>query len=211
MPSYPAARLLVPSDPPDLPDGFTTLQSAMVNGLPHPIDLPNGLRLTVTVPTGLLSDWIDADPTMVITTSDDESAPLPPNPNGEIAGVARPGARLSARLSTAPLGTLPLSLRAARVLRDDGDASAGAALEVVLLDWEIHAGTLRGAGDFGSSITLAWRRADQGVSAFGPPVINPFLILRLPPIFHLRSELGLLVRRVDTKFLLQRRALYERP
>jgi len=209
MPNYPAARLLVPPDPPELPDGFAMLQSSITNGLPHVIDLPNNIRLTVTLPTGLLPHWLDADPTELVATSDDETAARPAQLQEEIGTTGRPPLRLAARRSGLALGTMPFALQAARVLRNDGDATAGAAVEVILLGWTIHAGTIRGAGDFGSSISLAWRRADLAVEVFGPPVINPFLVHRLPLIFRIHSVLGLKRPLFDVKFALRRQAFHE--
>jgi hypothetical protein len=209
MPHYPAARLLVPPAPPNLPDGFTTLQSSVVNGLPHIVDLPNNTRLTVTLPTGLLPHWLDADPADLVATSDDEEAPRPAELPEQTDTAARPALRLSARQSGRALGTMSFSLQATRLLRDDGDAAAGAAIEVVLLGWALHAGTVRGHGDFGSSISLGWRRANLAVEIFGPPVINPFLVHRLPLIFRIYSELGLRRRLIDNKFVVRRQALHE--
>lgn len=209
MPLYPAARLLVPPAPPKLADGFVSLQSPVVNGLPHVVDLPNNIRLTVTLPTGLLPHWLDADPAELVAASDDEAAPRPAELLDQTDTAARPALRLSARQSGRALGTMPFALQAARLLRDDGDAAAGAAIEVILLGWALHAGTVRGQGDFGSSISLAWRRVNLAVEIFGPPVINPFLVHRLPLIFRIYSELGLRRRLIDKKFLMRRQALHE--
>jgi hypothetical protein len=104
---------------------------------------------------------------------------------------------------------MPFSLRAARVLRDDGDSAAGAAIELILLGWAVHAGTVRGSGDFGSYVSFAWRWANQAIQVFGPPVVNPFLVLRLPGVFRVQSELGLRRLRPDVRFTVRRQAINE--
>jgi len=224
MPTYPASQFLVPATPPTLPDDFQVVQSRMVNGLPHLLDVTKTLRLKVTLPTGLLQDWLDADPSTLVATSDDELAPQSATLSEEVGGVSRPAPRITAQQSGTPVATAPFALYARRTFRDDGAASQGSLLEVAFLEWKIYAGTVRGVGDFGSYIKFAWRPATLAVSDFGPPVINPFLRLRLLPILWferskiltekdllllpcLESEQGLRKVELDVRFAARKEAL----
>jgi hypothetical protein len=209
MPTYPAARLLVPAEPPPLPDGFQIVRSSMVNGLPHFIDLPGNTRLKIVLPTGLMQPWLNADPTTLVATSEDERAPRPDTLAEEIGGVSRPALRVAATQENRPLGTVPFVLNARRRLRDDGDPDRGTALEIVLLEWRLYAGTMRGQGDFGSFVRFGWRAANRAVDIFGPPVINPYLWHRLIPILRIESYLGLRQRIIDRRFIQRRYALRE--
>lgn len=206
MPNYPAARLLVSADPPVLPDDFQIVRSNIVNGLPHLVDLNKNTRLKIVLPTGLMQPWLDADPSSLVATSEDETKPFDPaNPGSS----ERPALRWTGTQAGNALGTAAFSVGARRTLRDDGDAVQGAALEVALLDWRIYAGSIRGIGDFGSYVQLGWRVAGQAISDFGPPVINPFLWHRLIPILRIESDLGLRLRVIDRRFVQRRYALIE--
>ncbi len=208
MPHLPATRLLVPADAPAPGADFQLVQSSLVSGLPHYIDLSKTLRLKITLPTGLLQHWLDADPSALVATSDDETQPRAATFTDEIGAVARPALRLALLQGGAPLSTLPFALDTPRTTPDAGGAAQGAAAEIVLLSWNIHAGTVRGSGDFGSTIQLAWRVADLGASDFGPPVINEFLWRRLPPTLKMASSLGLRAPLVATRFTLARMPLH---
>jgi hypothetical protein len=205
---YPAARLLVSADPPALSDDFQIVQSSMVNGFPHYVDLTKSLRLKVTLPTGLLQPWLDTDPNSLVATSDDENAPRSATLTDEIGSVARPSLRIALLQSGSYLSTLPFALDTTRAVPDDGNGAQGVAVEIALLQWNIFAGTVRGAGDFGSSIQLGWRIANLGVSDFGPPVINLFLWQRLPLTLRMESDLGLRTAVLASRFTLARMALH---
>jgi hypothetical protein len=204
---YPLARLLVPVSAPPLPDGFQVIQSRILNGFPHFIDLTKSVRLKITMPTGLLRAWLDADPSALVATSDDELAARPAAPSEEIGGATRPALRIAILQNSAFLSTVPLAAGVQRTLPDDGDATQGVAIEIALVSWNIFAGTVRGPGDFGSSIQLGWRFANAGVNDFGPPVLNVFLSHRQAPRLRLLSELGRREVRVDGRFLVRRLAL----
>jgi hypothetical protein len=62
-------------------------------------------------------------------------------------------------------------------------------VELAILDWEVRAGSMRGAGDFGSFIELAWRRADQAVDTFRPAPVHRRVAERLGPGFRVESLL----------------------
>jgi hypothetical protein len=207
MPTYPLTRLLVPPTAPGLPDTFLNVQAQILNGFPHFIDLTKSVRLKITMPTGLLRQWMDADPSALVATSDDTLAPRPASLSEEIGGVTRPALRIALLQNGAFLSTVPVAAGVQRTLPDDGSATQGVAIDVALVSWNIFAGTVRGPGDFGSSIQLAWRFANAAVNDFGPPVINIFLWHRLIPRLRLQSELGLREFRLADRFLVRRMAL----
>ena len=76
----------------------------------------------------------------------------------------------------------------------------GPAVELVIRRWEILAGTVLGAGDFGSRITLAWREIDLGADRFLPPPIDPSIISRLRDRRQTQSLLGAGVARAPSGY-----------
>jgi hypothetical protein len=57
----------------------------------------------------------------------------------------------------------------------------------------LHAGCLRGAGDYGSAVKLAWRRADLGAEQFPPLALPPTVAARhaeRPRYMLLRRDLA---------------------
>ncbi|WP_406070007.1 hypothetical protein [Micromonospora sp. NBC_01638] len=196
MPPFPIDRYLLPETPIEVPDGFTEVRQSLTAGLPHRVELGAGVHAVLILPTGLARQWLDTDPLAVVTSSADDLAPRPAPP-----AVPRPPAlvgrvplRLVVRQGTRILGSLPLAAGLRRVCPDAGPSTttgaAPVAVEVVVLAWLLHAGTVRGSGDYGSSVTLAWRPADRAVDQFGPPPINEFVWRRRPPAQRVESELG---------------------
>jgi hypothetical protein len=206
MPAYPAARLLVPADTPTVSDDFTTVRSPLVQGLPHFIDLTTDLRLKVTLPTGLMLPWLDAPPSSLVASSDDEAHPRSEGDPIDAEDVWRPALRVTALRGRSRLSSLPAAASAWRSVPDGGDAVQGVALDVVLLAWRIFAGTLRGPGDFGSFIQLGWRISGLGANQFMAPAINPFLRRRLAAGQAMRSQLGLSRTVLDRRFAIRRLA-----
>jgi len=184
----PVDRLLVPEGKPVAPEGFSSVDQPMVNGLPHVIALGEGLSLAVVVPSGLATVWRDADPTVVVSSSDDEILPAS---DGADAETPRAPARLLLRIAGSVVSSMPLAAGLRRTLPDGGDTVSGVRVSVVVLSWDIRAGSLRGPGDFGSRIALATRRADQAGDTFETPRIHPHLVARLQGAFRTESELGL--------------------
>ena len=68
MPNFAAVQLLVSATPPTVSDDFTILRSPLAQGFPAFIDLTTGLRLKVTLPTGLMQAWLDADPSSLVAS-----------------------------------------------------------------------------------------------------------------------------------------------
>ncbi|MET8373905.1 hypothetical protein ABZU42_29845 [Micromonospora profundi] len=195
MPPFPIDRYLLPETPIEVPDGFTEVRQSLTAGLPHRVELGAGVHAVLILPTGLARQWLDTDPLAVVSSSADDLAPRPapqataPAP----ALVGRVPLRLVVRQGTRILGSVPLATGLRRVCPDAGlttDANPSAAVEVLVLTWLLHAGTVRGSGDYGSTLTLAWRPADRAVDQFGPPPINEFVWRRRPPAQRVESELG---------------------
>jgi hypothetical protein len=173
----PVAGYLVPEHTSLTPDGFTRVDEPMTRGLPHTITLDRATRATVVLPSGLARTWRDADPAAVVSTSDAEHAPSMPA-TGIDDSAARAPLRLVVERSNVVLGVVPLAAGERRFVPDDG-GDRGAAIEIVVIAWELRAGTVLGPGDFGSRITLAWRIADTASAEFAPPPLNANLARRL--------------------------------
>jgi hypothetical protein len=167
-------RELVPPPPRTAPSGLATVTTRILAGLPHSIVLTEDVRLIVTLATGDAILWRDADAAAVVTTSDEERTPPDrmdegPRRRAPAALVVQRGRRV--------LATLPLALVGHRVT----DSAGGFALDLVTLGWEIRAGSLRGGGDFGSFVSVAWKRVDGGAMRFESPRIHPRVAARQRP------------------------------
>jgi hypothetical protein len=183
----PVARLLVPPVSTLAPEGFARIESILPSGLPATIELDRELSLVLTLPTGLAAPWRDAAADDIVATAEDDLAPLPgPPPTRD--PVAEAPLRLHLRRGSTVVAATPLGVGARLRLPDGGDQLIGTLVEVVLLDWIIRAGSIRGAGDAGSRLVLAWRRADGAVDQFSEPPINPHFEPRLPPVLRVESR-----------------------
>jgi hypothetical protein len=181
MPTAPApiARYLVPDVPPQVETDarFTRVRERVPAGVPHVIALAEGLRLVLVVPTGLAAAWRDADPVAVVTESASEHA-------AHDAAAATPPPRVPARLvlqdAREVLASVPLVAHRRLWLPDSGGSDHGVRIELVVLGWDIRAGSLRGPGDVGSWIEIAWRIADRASAEFSAPRVSPDVLERLP-------------------------------
>jgi hypothetical protein len=172
----PIARELVPGTAPHPElDGLTRLRESMPAGLPHAISL-EGLRLVLVVPTGLALTWRAADPTAVVTQSAPELDAHDP-----AAPAAAP--RVPARLILLGDGDVLESVALAagrRLWLPDTGSAAGVRIDLVVLGWDIRAGSLRGPGDVGSWIEFAWRVADRAADEFAAPRVSADVLERQP-------------------------------
>jgi hypothetical protein len=182
----PVQRFLVPDTRPQAPEGFTSIDQPIVDGLPHVVALGGGLSLALVVPTGLATLWRDVDPSSVVSSSEPELSPAAEAGAGE---APRTPARLFLRIGGTVASSIPLAVGLRRAVPEAGDSS-GVRLEVVVLSWDIRAGSLRGPGDFGSRIAVATRRADQAGDTFETPAVHPQLVARLRGELRAESELG---------------------
>lgn len=164
MHPIPVDAFLVPAQQPALPDGFTPARQDLTNGLPFTWSLASDLALVLLASVGDASVWRDADPATVASTSADELAPHSPprgaDPREQVA------LRLVVRRAKTTIAVVPLAAGLVRIA-PDGDGAASA-LELYIAGWTIHAGCLRGAGNYGSYIDVGWRRGNVAVASFDP-------------------------------------------
>jgi hypothetical protein len=176
LPPIPIAGSLVPPTAAAVPPGFTLVDAPLPAGLPQPFPLLGDLTLILAVPTGLATTWRDADPAEVVSRAAAERDPAPPPAGpaaGELGSVRRAPARLFLRQAGAILAAVPLVAGVLRRVPDDGGRDRGELARVVVLDWDLRAGTLLGPGDFGSRIRFAWRAVPRGEDRFEPPPTHP--------------------------------------
>ncbi len=190
VPPIPVDRYLTPDDPPAAPDGFTTLTQKIATGIPLPISLDTDFTAVLVVPTGLAGEWQAAAPAAVVTTSTSQTDPHDPAVAEPVGNVERSTGRLLIQRRGVNVASVPLTAGQQVSAPLDGGTSPGR-LEVMVTAWDLRAGSMVSIGDYGASITLAWRRNDTGMQVYGPVPLNPFLRLRLPPLIRLRSTVAL--------------------
>lgn len=185
MRPIPIARYLTPEAAPAAPPGFTAVSAALVGGLPHQLPLDGDLSLLLVAPSGLAREWRDADPAALVSRGAWELAPRP----AAEAELVRAPVRLLARRGGLIVAAVPLSA-GRRALLPPGDEARGVAIELIVLDWEILAGNLRGPGDVGGRIAVAWRRADRAPDRYTRRPLSAGLRLRLSADDRYESEVG---------------------
>ncbi len=191
LPPMPIQRYLTPEPPTLAPEGFTLVDDRITSGLPYTMRLDDSTDLTLLLPNGLAHTWREIDPATLVSSSVAERAPYTPQPTTDTAPASRVPLLLRLRVAGVPAAVGPVVVgRRGFLPEGDHPDADGVRVEVVVLDWAIYAGTVRGAGDYGSTIKLAWRRADQAVATFSTPPVNPYVIDRLPPDQKMESELG---------------------
>lgn len=172
----PVDRYLIPADiAPAVPSGAVRVRQPLVRGLPATIALDQDLSLGVLVVTGTAKQWIEAQGSELICASDEDGAPRQPDDDEE--PVARAAARLVLLRGQTIIATVPLRAGLTRRLPDDG--GAGAVIDLWILSYALHAGTLREVGDFGSYVELAWQRIDRGTDRFDLAPLDPRVEERL--------------------------------
>jgi hypothetical protein len=209
VPPIPVNRYLVPPVQPSLPDDFTAVSQTLTAGLPQTITLTDDLSLTLVVPNGLAHAWRDTDPAALISGSDSEIRPLVDTVL-EIRPSQRAPARVLLRRTGTTLASVPLVAGLHRFIPDHGDPTEGVAVELAIISWQLHAGILRGPGDFGSRIDVAWRRANLGSDFFSElPEVPPFLY-RLKDLAAAPRLFPRTLENVGLRPIFLRRALKER-
>jgi hypothetical protein len=115
-------------------------------------------------------------------------APAPPP---QLGSVDHPPVRVLVQGGASLSASVPLLAGQQRIVSDAGGSEGGAMIELAVVGWDIRAGSLRGAGDFGSRLDLAWRRAGVADDQFEPPPLSPRIAERLQPELRMQSALGL--------------------
>jgi hypothetical protein len=63
----------------------------------------------------------------------------------------------------------------------DADGVRGV-IDLHVADWLLHAGCVRGPGDYGSFVEVAWRRIDSGANTFPLAPVDPHVAARNPSL-----------------------------
>lgn len=174
----PILALLTPPPGELTPEGFTRLDVNIIGGLPFTLRLSDQYNLLLVMPTGLAALWRDADSGLVISSSTDQRQPVAEHALEPVAEVSRPPLQLFVQRGRTMLGAFPLAVSRA-VLQPEGQT---AGLEILILSWELRAGNMRGPGNFGSRLALAWRATEKASAAFSPPAVHPAALRRQPPL-----------------------------
>jgi hypothetical protein len=179
MRPIPVNRYLVPVQSSDPPADAVVVDATLINGLPFTVSLGSDFALVLTYATGLAKEWRAMDTQAVIADSSIEQEPRsePTDPvtdprTGRLTVALQRGGRTVA--------VLPVVSGRHRLVEPGNPAARR--FDVWILGWDVRAGTIRGPGDFGSRLRLAWRRADTSIHSFAPVPVNPFVMLRLVPI-----------------------------
>ncbi|MBX3337187.1 MAG: hypothetical protein KIT71_11980 [Nitrospira sp.] len=197
---FPIARYLTPESQILVPEGFTAVDDSILRGLPHFIQLTGELRLVIMISTGVIKHWMDADPLLVVSKSEAQIAPKLAGETADYGSVELPSARIVLQEGTKSIASAGLTLGKITTLPETGSAVR---VQVCITGWDLRAGSMRGPGNFGSRISLAWRPANSAIVHFSTPPVNPVLVKRLPPLHRIESRLGLIkairLRRFDMK------------
>lgn len=185
LPPIPVDRILVPPAPAALPDGFIRMRQSLERGLPATFRLDAELSLALYAPTGDARLWRDArgDEPVAIAADDD----TPASAVDPIDLAARAPLRMVLLRAGAIVGAVPLVPCPPRRVPDGGGAQ-GALIDLAVLDYRIHAGNLRQAGDYGSFLDIAWRRIDRAGARFSLPPLDQRVASRFAGI--VQSEVG---------------------
>jgi hypothetical protein len=182
----PIDRYLVPATVAPPSDDYTRITQALVNGLPHVIEVESGIRLVLVLPNGVAVAWRDAETTAVVSRSADQTtATSVPAQEHPVGAVVYAPLRLYLERDRTTLASIPLVAGSRRTVPEAG--GDGVEIELLVLAWDVRAGSLRGPGDFGSFVDLAWRRADKAGERFDVPALSPRVAARLETEFKLQS------------------------
>lgn len=179
----PIVAALNPAQAPAPENGAAVIDSRIESGLPHVIALGGRFRAVLNLPTGTAQAWLNAAPQELVQNG----AP-----------------RLRVQRDARTIAVLPLVAGAALEV---ADATGAVPLTVQVIDAALHAGTVRGAGAFGSFVRLAVRVADRASNSFGPLPPSDFVIRLLPKADAMESRGGVTVAPRYKRLLLLREAV----
>jgi hypothetical protein len=171
---FPIEGHLVPAERPTSPEGMTRLAVPLARGVPQTVELDRDVSLVVVMPTGVAVTWRDADPLAPVSTGGEQFASARSSGQTSAPPLNRGAPRALVLLRDSVVASLPLVAGSRRRGPDDG-GDGGEIVELAILDWELRAGTLRGAGAFGSRLDVAFRRSDSGSARFATPATHPHL------------------------------------
>jgi hypothetical protein len=170
------ATLVPARGPATAPPGATLVEQRLRNGIPALFPLTPRCTLALALPSGLAVTWRDADPTALVSAGRFERG-QPPEDGwpSQLATTSRPPLLL-VLLDTSGRGADGAAARrpvAATVAAAGVPRRLGTEVAVTVLDWELHAGTVVGAGDHGSWVRFAWRDVNADPGSFDAPPIHP--------------------------------------
>jgi hypothetical protein len=190
----PLSNLLVAPPVIAAPAGFETVSRIIDGGLPLNVPLGNGYEALMLMPTGLARQWMEARGGDLVASSDDELQPHDPGAPSP-STFARAPIRWLVKRGGRIIAASPFSVGTIRRVAVGGAAEQGVVLEIVALRWSLHAGSMRGAGDFGSQVEFAWRIADRAVDQFGAPLVSRRVLERKPPAERIESHVAYIIPR----------------
>lgn len=179
MRPIPVQNYLTPEPEALAPEGFTTIETPILRGLPHRFPLNDHIFLNVLLPNGLAHEWRDADPEAVVSASEDEREALAAAQLAAKSEVSRPALRLMVEYDNVLQESVAVVAGHGVCVPNTGSETRGVKLELIVLSWRITAGSMRSLGDYGSRVRLAWRERGKGSDTFALPAINPNLVPRL--------------------------------
>jgi hypothetical protein len=171
MPPLPMERFLVIEEPLVIPELFVRSRQELTRGVPFEFLVDGDLTLLLQVPTGCAAIWRDEDPAKLVSAATEETRSHTAPRGADV--LERSPIRLLLRRARVALAAIPLTAGLRRVI-PDGDA-APSAIELIIVDWRLHAGCVRGPGDYGSFVDVAWRRSDKAADRL---LLPPFGIPR---------------------------------
>jgi hypothetical protein len=181
----PVDRYLVPAQLPPLPQTFARVRQSLPGGLPVNVPLDAELSATLYVPVGDALLWRNAEGAASVASAADDNEPCDPTIAEDPLARATP--RLVLRRAGQNVAVTPLIAGLRRRLPDDGGL-VGGLIEIWVRDFQINAGTLSQAGDFGSFVDFGWRRIDAGSDEFSLPPLDPRVAERFAGT--IQSEVG---------------------
>lgn len=156
-------RLAVPAKRVAVPEGFSRARFPIDRGMPATLQLTQEVEALAIIAGGLARAWETMDSSTVVH-----------DPAISETSSAMP-IRLLFRMANKRLGVVPLALGPTQMI---GQGEAGY-LAVQFIDWKIHAGSIRGGGDFGSFVELGWRHSRERPAEFVSPAAGQAVLRRL--------------------------------
>jgi hypothetical protein len=174
---FPISRYLVPDTRPQVPSAFAKIRAELASGIPATIALDSQFSLVLTLASGVAQSWREEDPATLVSDGSDELAARPQVPAAP--DPWRAPLRLHLRHGDRASNSAPVVVGGRWLFAD----RERVAIEVLVLDWSVRVATIRGAGDAGSYLELAWRRANVAVDQFSIPPLPPPVVTRMdePP------------------------------